>query len=161
MWRFIKMSIENLAREQLFELFNEELRNFSTETIMFHQNMAEKLGLNSTDHKCLDIILRNYPMTAGKLAEMTGFTTGTVTGVIDRLEKTNYVYRDKDLNDRRRVIIHVNLEKVQKEILPLFASFSHSMRELFKKYNDQEIKFLIDFVIHSRAILHEESKKLR
>ncbi|MFK9092461.1 MarR family transcriptional regulator [Bacillus salipaludis] len=152
---------ENLSREQLLELFNEELRNFSTETIMFHQNVAERLGLNSTDHKCLDIILRNYPMTAGKLAEMTGFTTGTVTGVIDRLEKASYVYRDKDPNDRRRVIINVHLQKVEKEILPLFASFSQSMRELFEKYNDQEIKFLFNFVARSRAILHEESKKVR
>ena len=152
---------ENLSREQLLELFNEELRNFSTETIMFHQNVAERLGLNSTDHKCLDIILRNYPMTAGKLAEMTGFTTGTVTGVIDRLEKASYVYRDKDPNDRRRVIINVHLQKVEKEILPLFASFSQSMRELFEKYNNQEIKFLFDFVARSRAILHEESKKVR
>jgi DNA-binding MarR family transcriptional regulator len=152
---------KNLSREQLLELFNEELRNFSTETIMFHQNVAERLGLNSTDHKCLDIILRNYPMTAGKLAEMTGFTTGTVTGVIDRLEKASYVYRDKDPNDRRRVIINVHLQKVEKEILPLFASFSQSMRELFEKYNDQEIKFLFDFVARSRAILHEESKKVR
>ncbi|OIK17176.1 hypothetical protein BIV60_00335 [Bacillus sp. MUM 116] len=152
---------ENFSREQLLELFNEELRNFSTETIMFHQNVAERLGLNSTDHKCLDIILRNYPMTAGKLAEMTGFTTGTVTGVIDRLEKASYVYRDKDPNDRRRVIINVHLQKVEKEILPLFASFSQSMRELFEKYNNQEIKFLFDFVTRSRAILHEESKKVR
>lgn len=152
---------KNLSREQLLELFNEELRNFSTETIMFHQNVAERLGLNSTDHKCLDIILRNYPMTAGKLAEMTGFTTGTVTGVIDRLEKASYVYRDKDPNDRRRVIINVHLQKVEKEILPLFASFSQSMRELFEKYNDQEIKFLFDFVARSRAILHEESRKVR
>ena len=152
---------ENFSREQLLELFNEELRNFSTETIMFHQNVAERLGLNSTDHKCLDIILRNYPMTAGKLAEMTGFTTGTVTGVIDRLEKASYVYRDKDPNDRRRVIINVHLQKVEKEILPLFASFSQSMRELFEKYNNQEIKFLFDFVARSRAILHEESKKVR
>ncbi|MFF2449911.1 MarR family transcriptional regulator [Neobacillus sp. NPDC058068] len=152
---------ENLSREQLLELFNEELRNFSTETIMFHQNVAERLGLNSTDHKCLDIILQNYPMTAGKLAEMTGFTTGTVTGVIDRLEKASYVYRDKDPNDRRRVIINVHLQKVEKEILPLFASFSQSMRELFEKYNEQEIKFLFEFVARSRAILHEESRKVR
>ncbi|WP_257347175.1 MarR family transcriptional regulator [Pseudalkalibacillus decolorationis] len=155
------MSIENLSREQLLELFNEELRKFSTETILFHQNVAEKLDLNSTDHKCLDIILRNHPMTAGKLAETTGFTTGTVTGVIDRLEKTGYVYRDKDPNDRRRVIIHVHSDKVEKEIHPLFTSFSQSMIKLFEKYNDQEIKFLFDFVVRSQSILREESKKLK
>ncbi|MFF2448290.1 hypothetical protein ACFVSW_14420 [Neobacillus sp. NPDC058068] len=41
------------------------------------------------------------------------------------LDPSSYVYRDKDPNDRRRVIIHVNLEKVEKEILPLFASLAN------------------------------------
>lgn len=155
------MSTKNLSREQLLELFNEEIRNLSIETVTFHQNMAEKLGLNPTDHKCLDIILHNYPMAAGKLAELTGLTTGAVTGVIDRLENANYVYRDKDPNDRRRVIIHVNLEKVKKNVFPFFTSLSQSMKELFETYNDQEIQFLFNFVARSRTLLREEVKKLK
>lgn len=154
------MSTENLPRKQLMEKLHEELRNFSTDTIMFHQNIAEKISLNSTDHKCLDMILRNYPMTAGKLSELTGFTTGTVTGVLDRLEKAGYVYRDKDPEDRRRVVIQIHLEKVEREIRPLFASFSQAMTELFETYDNREIGVLFDFVVRSRAILHEESKKL-
>jgi len=104
-------------RESLLQIFNEQLRHFSTDTVLFHQAVAEQLGLNSTDHKCLDVILENHAMTAGKLSELTGLTTGTITGVIDRLEKAGFVYREKDAEDRRKVIIQVNKDKAEMEIV--------------------------------------------
>src|SRR5882757_8686779 len=56
------------------------------QTMMFHQALASRLGLNATDHKCLMLLL-DGPRTAGELAEAAGLTTGTLTAVIDRLEK--------------------------------------------------------------------------
>ena len=35
------------------------------------------------------------PLTAGQLAELTGLTTGAITGVIDRLEKAGFVRRER------------------------------------------------------------------
>ncbi|WJH36140.1 MarR family transcriptional regulator [Paenibacillus sp. CC-CFT747] len=82
-----------------------ELRQNSARAVMFHQLISEQLGLNATDHKCLDFLNRTGPVTAGQLAQLTGLTTGAVTSVIDRLEKAGYVVRDKDPNDRRRVVV--------------------------------------------------------
>ncbi|MEI0739782.1 MarR family transcriptional regulator [Paenibacillus sp. JTLBN-2024] len=73
-----------------------ELRQNSARAVMLHQLISEKLGLNATDHKCLDFLNRTGPVTAGQLAELTGLTTGAVTNVIDRLEQAGYVVRDKD-----------------------------------------------------------------
>ncbi len=64
-----------------------ELRQNSARAVMLHQLISEKLGLNATDHKCLDFLNRTGPVTAGQLAELTGLTTGAVTNVIDRLEQ--------------------------------------------------------------------------
>ena len=50
--------------------------------------------------------------TAGRLAEITGLTSGAVTRVIDRLEQAGYVRRVPDPADRRRVIVEVVPEKV-------------------------------------------------
>jgi DNA-binding MarR family transcriptional regulator len=47
-------------------------------------------------------------MPAGRLAELTGLTTGAVTGIVDRLEKTRYAKRTNDPNDRRRTICRTN-----------------------------------------------------
>ena len=45
---------------------------------MFHSVVAEKMGLSVTEHKALDLLGRNGPMTAGQFAEVTGLTTGAV-----------------------------------------------------------------------------------
>jgi DNA-binding MarR family transcriptional regulator len=81
------------------------LKESSKHTIIFHQSIAERLGLNITDHKCLDFISEYGPVTAGHLAEFTGLTTGAITAVIDRLEHGGYVLRERDATDRRRVLI--------------------------------------------------------
>jgi len=36
-------------------------------------------------------------MTAGRLAELMGLTTGAVTGVLDRLERAGVLRREADL----------------------------------------------------------------
>jgi DNA-binding MarR family transcriptional regulator len=49
-------------------------------------------------------------MTAGRIAELSGRSTGAVTGVIDRLERAGYARRVADPSDRRRVKLEVTPE---------------------------------------------------
>jgi len=44
-------------------------------------------------------------MTPGKLAELTGLTTGGITVVLDRLEKAKYIRQERNPNDRRSISI--------------------------------------------------------
>ena len=53
-------------------------------------------------------------MTAGRLAEVTGLTTGAITGVVDRLEKAGLVRRERDPDDRRKVFIATVPENIAK-----------------------------------------------
>src|SRR5882724_6329519 len=80
-------------------------RELSTAVVMFHQAIAERIGLNATDFKCLDLLARTGPTTPGHLSELLRLTGGAITGVIDRLEAAGFVQRERDQNDRRRVII--------------------------------------------------------
>src|SRR4051794_26920350 len=89
----------------------QELRNFSDQDVLFSQALADRLGINLTDFKCLSILERTGAVTAGKLAELTGLTTGAVTGLIDRLEKAGWARRVRDPNDRRHVIIEAAKER--------------------------------------------------
>jgi DNA-binding MarR family transcriptional regulator len=134
----------------------------STETIMFHQNVADVLGLHITDHKCLDLIRQYGAMPAGRLAELTGLTTGAVTGIIDRLEKVGYVRRTNDPKDRRRTIIElVRNKKWERKIEAIFIPFHERMRKLLSSYSDSELAFLLDVLTKSIELTREESKKLR
>src|SRR5215204_1827075 len=110
-----------MKREDTIQAINEKFREMSTETIMFHQAVADILGLHVTDHKCLDFIYRFGAMPAGRLADLTGLTTGAITGIIDRLIEAGYVRRTNDPKDRRRTIVEpTRNKKLEKKIEVLF-----------------------------------------
>jgi DNA-binding MarR family transcriptional regulator len=150
------------SREEIIQAIIQKRREMSTETIMFHQNVADVLGLHITDHKCLDLIRQYGAMPAGRLAELTGLTTGAVTGIIDRLEKAGYVRRTNDPKDRRRTIIEpVRNKKWERKIEAIFIPFHERMHKLLSSYSDSELSFLLDVLTKSIELTHEESKKLR
>jgi len=135
-------------------------RELSARTIMFHQAIAERLGLNATDHKCLDLAQRAEAMTAGELAEVTGLTTGAITGVIDRLERAGFVSRVRDANDRRRVLIQPVVERVR-GIAPLFESVDAAWSALCTRYSDRELSVINAFMNDSIVMLRNEAQRLR
>jgi DNA-binding MarR family transcriptional regulator len=134
----------------------------STWTILFHAAVAERLGLNTTDHKALRFIHQAGALTAGELAEQTGLTTGAITGVIDRLEQAGYVQRIRDPQDRRKVIIQpVADPRHDEELRGIFEPLVRVMDELMSRYTEQETALIFDFVQRSIAILRAETQRLR
>ena len=154
--------IINVKRDEVIQAINEKFREISTETIMFHQAVADVLGLHITDHKCLDFIYRFGAMPAGKLAELTGLTTGAVTGIIDRLEEAGYVRRTNDPKDRRRTIVEpTRNKKLERKIEALFTPLHDRMHKLLSSYSDSELAFLLDATTEMLEQTHQESAKVR
>jgi DNA-binding MarR family transcriptional regulator len=134
----------------------------STETVMFHQVVADELGLYITDHKCMDIIHRFGAMPAGRLGEMTGLTTGAITGMIDRLEKAGYVKRANDPKDRRKTIVEpIRNRKLERKIEMTFTPLHERMYKVLSSFSDNELIFLLDAMTELIKQTREESKRLR
>ena len=55
--------------------------------VLFGQTVANAIGISGSDLDCLDFVNLEGRVTAGWLAEITGLTSGAITGVGDRLEK--------------------------------------------------------------------------
>ena len=134
----------------------------STETIMFHQAVADVLGLHITDHKSYDLVSRFGAMSAGRLGELTGLTTGAVTGIIDRLEEAGYVRRTGDPKDRRRTIVEpIRNKKLERKMEAIFIPLHERMHKLLSSYSDSELAFLLDAMTEFTDQTREVSKKLR
>ena len=154
-----KKSSDN--RSKLLTALGGEFRQFATVTVLFHQAIADRLGMHVTDHKCAGILLRTGPITAGELAEQTGLTTGAVTGVIDRLEKAGFVRRAKDPGDRRRVVVEPVPERIERQIGPLFESIGRTMADVCAQYSNQELALIRDFIARFHQGAWDEIRKLR
>jgi DNA-binding MarR family transcriptional regulator len=127
--------------------------------IMFHQAVADVLGLHITDHKCLDLIHHFGAMPAGRLAELTGLTTGAVAGIIDRLEEAGYVRRTNNLKDRRQTIVEpTRNRKLERKIEVIFMPLHERMHKLLSSYSDSELAFLLDATTEFIEQTREESK---
>src|ERR687898_663713 len=131
-----------MKREETIHTIIDRLREMSTETIMFHQAVADELGLNITDHKCLDLIHRFGAMPAGRLAELTSLTTGAVTGMIDRLEKVGYVRRTNDPKDRRKTIVEpISNKRLERKIEMIFMPLHERMHKFLSSSYRLEYTF--------------------
>jgi DNA-binding MarR family transcriptional regulator len=73
--------------------------------VLHNHVVAGRLGLGASDSQFLTLLDVHGPLTPGRLAELTGLSTGTVTGVIDRLERGGLVHRVRDATDRRKVLV--------------------------------------------------------
>jgi DNA-binding MarR family transcriptional regulator len=151
-----------MAREEIIQVINDKFTEMSTETILFHQAVADAVGLHITDHQCMHFIHRYGAMPAGKLAELTGLTTGAVTGIIDRLEKAGYVKRTNDPKDRRRTLVEsIRNKKLERKLEMIFIPLHEKMHKLLSSYSDSELAFLLEALTKSIELTREESKKSR
>ena len=135
-------------------------RDLSAATVMLHTAVADRVGLRATDHKAFDVLLRHGPMTAGRLAEWLGFTSAAATGVIDRLERQDYVRREADPDDRRKVIVVPNPARAG-AIFALLQPLSAEVEALTSGYSDAEVRVIHDFLSHVIRTLDELSRSIR
>jgi DNA-binding MarR family transcriptional regulator len=136
-------------------------RNLATAVIAFHDAVARKAGLSISEHKCLGALALTGPVTAGQLARETGFTTGAITGIVDRLEKAGHVRREPNPEDRRSVIIRLLHEETRRrQSQPLFQSLTDAMARLRQGYTEAELATIHAYLAQTTEILKAEAGKL-
>ncbi|MHC8387013.1 MarR family winged helix-turn-helix transcriptional regulator [Pseudomonas sp. MDT2-39-1] len=68
-------------------------------------NLGTALGINQTDVAALEHLITDGPLPPTELAARLSVTTAGITQVIDRLERAGHVVRERQVNDKRRVLV--------------------------------------------------------
>src|SRR5216683_1559896 len=140
----------------------QEFRQFNGLGASFFRAAAARIGMTVTDMQVIDILDSTGPTTAGQLADLTGLTTGAITGMLNRLEEAGLVRRERDPNDGRRVIVRLAPGKDEMhEIGPIFASLGMAWDEMASHYDDEQIAFLLEFLKRSNAMSRKEIVRVR
>jgi DNA-binding MarR family transcriptional regulator len=128
-------------------------QQYAFTSLQMHEAIARSAGFSSTDHKYLGFLLKKGPMTAGELAELSGLTTGAITGLIDRFEALKLVKRSFDPSDRRKVIIIPNTKRIQSLLEPYYREFQQETEKLFQDFSDNEFVILEKLFAKSIALM--------
>jgi DNA-binding MarR family transcriptional regulator len=130
--------------------------------VLLSQAVADSVGINPTDLEALDLLRRHGLLATGRLAELTGLSTGgAITALIDRLERAGSIRREPDPADRRRVLVRAVLEQAVGELGPLYAELQAEMRALLADYSDEEIDLILGFTARSNQIAAAQIARVR
>jgi DNA-binding MarR family transcriptional regulator len=137
-----------------------QLRRLSANAVMYSGVTAAAAKLHTTDMECLELLTLHGPLTAGRLSELTGLTTGSTTTMIDRLEAADYVVRRQQASDRRRVIIVPNTRKIDADLDHISASLGKAMFAFISQYSNEELCILHAFMQEANTIVEAEIAQL-
>jgi DNA-binding MarR family transcriptional regulator len=158
--RFSMATSKNIKRREVLSKLLDLGRKISTQTVFLHQAIAQSVGLNATDTKCLDLILSSTELvTAGWLSEMSGLTTGAITHILDRLENRHFIERVRDKVDRRKVLIRIRHESLE-PLIPKYDEIGKAYVTLAKRYDDGELEVICDYMERASDIAQRELGKI-
>ena len=154
--RFVRAA----TREDVHAEVTEELRLSGVTNDIADQVIADYLGLNRTDTRCLDIIERLDGVSAGRLASEAGLSTGAVTTVLDRLERAGFARRVPDAGDRRRVLVELT-PAARRELSELYAPLSEAPTRPLQGYTTAEGSLVRDFMRDNRRLNEAHAERVR
>jgi DNA-binding MarR family transcriptional regulator len=143
------------SRSELAQQLRSEIMGYLGAATEFDEGLAKKLKLSRTDMRCLDLIGRLGPMTAGRLAAESGLTTGAVTFILDRLEEAGMVARRRDTEDRRRVWVEI-VPAARQRLEGLQRPIAEEMRQVAQRFKADELAVVRDFMRQAKEVFQRQ-----
>ncbi|PSK91768.1 DNA-binding MarR family transcriptional regulator [Murinocardiopsis flavida] len=114
-------------------------------TARFDHEMGAQAGLTLSTYEAsfIDLLHLHGPLSPGELGRLAGLSSsGTITGVIDRLEQAGYVQRARCVNDRRKVEVTLNNELLEQENAPRLQRLAAILAD----YDKTQLDTIADFL---------------
>ena len=137
------------SRDELTGEIQQRMIRFIAGVILYNHAVSAQVGLGASDSQFMTLLQTYGPLTPRQLAEHTGLTSGTITGVIDRLESHGFVTREPDPADRRKVVVTPSVQAIQDKLVPLYAEQGDRMQSVLASRSVAELRVISDFLADS------------
>jgi DNA-binding MarR family transcriptional regulator len=122
--------------------------------------IADQLGMPANDLQCLNLLVSAGTATPSWLAERLGMTTSAATKMLDRLERAGYLARSDDPDDRRRIIVRPDVQRIA-ALSGYFEPMWDRMNEVLARYTDEQLEFVVEFNRVTTEITEEHIDRIR
>jgi DNA-binding MarR family transcriptional regulator len=146
------------SRSELIQEFIAAVRASQTATEMLDHAVADRLGIDHSAYRCLDLLDQEGPMTAGRLAQRSRLSPAAITAVLDRLEEKGLARRVRDTEDRRRILVEV-APKLHELAAQLYGPPEEAV-EALSVYTNEQLELLIRFLRGSAAYQEQLIERL-
>jgi DNA-binding MarR family transcriptional regulator len=105
----------------------QQLQQIAILTRKSASHLGAALGINQTDMAALEHLITDGPLPPTELAARLSVTTAGITQVIDRLERAGHVVRERQLEDKRRVLVRplpASVAQAYRHIAPMLEGLS-------------------------------------
>lgn len=118
-------------------------------------SVAQRHGLTHAALNALAVIEgHGAPMSVGEVSSSMHITSGTMTGVLDTLERNDYIERLTDPEDRRRVLVDVTPE-AQAVLDRLLPEVVQATTAALSPIGDRELQALLASLARVRSAIQD------
>jgi DNA-binding MarR family transcriptional regulator len=115
--------------------------------------VARRFGLSHAGLIALAVVEgAGAPIPTGEITARMHLTTGTMTSLLDTLERNGYIKRIADPNDRRRVLID-NTPSAQAVLDEMLPEVQQTVTAAMAPLNDAELTALLDALAAANAAI--------
>lgn len=147
------------ARSRALAALADSGRELSTAMILFHTNLANRVGLGVSEEKILELVQRHQPISAGELATHAEMAKNSLSDTLDRLQAKGFVERRPDPSDGRKVSV-VTAPAGVARIEALFSGLMSALDELNDDYSSDELALIADYQARAARVQATEALAL-
>jgi DNA-binding MarR family transcriptional regulator len=134
-----------LSRVTAEEIFV-EFRKVIASVILFNDQVAQQTGMSVSESQFVHLLELHGSMTPSELGERGRLSSGTVTGVLDRLEALQFVRRERHPTDRRKVVVVLESAKVAQQLAPLYTEQAAALNQVIATFSTSEQQTIARFL---------------
>lgn len=132
---------DNCCVEEVGQMVQKLVRVFQ----LFERDQIKVHGFTSSQCYAMLEILKYGSLTMNELSEKMNLDSSTMTRVIDKLVRDEFVHRDKDASDRRIVVVSLT-DKGSKAAKELNSSVNEYYKRIIKNIPEGEVLDIVESV---------------
>ena len=90
--------------------FLSPLHKASRQITMYLETRTQELGVSPLEGHVLTYLRKYAPAPVGELVRVFGLKQSTFTSLLDRLERSGLVRRERNPDDRRSLLVHITVQ---------------------------------------------------
>jgi DNA-binding MarR family transcriptional regulator len=140
--------------------FDREARRMGSMATLHNHAVAAFAGLHQTDQECIDLLDWSGPITAGEIGSHLGLSSGAVTGLLDRLERSGWIRRERDPEDRRRVVVHLAPTQGA-DLWRVYQPLAEAIEAYRDQLDDRDLRVIVEFLEFANNTMAEATRHAR